>query len=470
MRIHLVAICGTGMGSLAGLLKDAGHEVSGSDVGFYPPMAEKLKEWRIPTMEGYHESHLGADVEMVIVGNACRKDNPEARAAFERGLRVLSFPQAVREFFLSHQKAIVVTGTHGKTTTTSLLSYLLVEADQDPSFLVGGIPRNFGKSYRLGDGDMFVIEGDEYDSAFFDKRPKFLHYKPYIAVLTSVEYDHADIYPDMGAYRAAFAQFLDLLPSNGLLLAYADDPEVEDLMARASCRVIPYGLGPHKIGWRAVDIKPEGNGMRFRLMVFGKPKDEFFVPLSGQHNVANTLAALAVAHHLGISLSDLAGSLEGFQSVTRRMEVRGVANGVTVLDDFAHHPTAVRETIAAARGKFPSANLVAVFEPRTNTSRRNIFQNQYAVSFSGADQVIVVPAFRAEQIPEADRFDSSTLVNALNERGQKAQCIDSVDKVVAHLAETLAPQSVVLIMSNGAFDNIHAKLLDALRQKESIQK
>ena len=458
------------MGSLAGLLKDAGHEVSGSDVGFYPPMAEKLREWRIPTIEGYLESHVTPDIEMVIVGNACRKDNPEARAAFEKGIRVLSFPLAVREFFLSNQKSIVVTGTHGKTTTTALLAYLLVEAGQDPSFLVGGIPRNFGKSYRLGDGDMFVIEGDEYDSAFFDKRPKFLHYRPNIAVLTSVEYDHADIYPDMSAYRAAFAQFLDLLPSNGLLLAYSDDPEVEDLMSRAGCRVIPYGLGEHQIGWRAVDIKPDGQGMRFRLMIYGKRKDEFFVPLPGRHNVANTLAALAVAHHLGVSLEDLARYLSGFQSVTRRMEIRGVQNGVTVLDDFAHHPTAVRETLDAVRNNYPSAHLVAVFEPRTNTSRRNIFQNQYSVSFTGADQVIVLPPFRADQIPEGDRFDSSTLVQALIDHGQKAQCMESVERVVAHLTETLEPGSVVLIMSNGAVDNIHNKLLDALRQKESNQK
>jgi UDP-N-acetylmuramate: L-alanyl-gamma-D-glutamyl-meso-diaminopimelate ligase len=461
----MVAICGTGMGSLAGLLKEAGHEVRGTDQAFYPPMSERLEAWGIPTVRGFDPAHLDPGTDLVVVGNACRKDNPEAVAAREKGLQVMSFPQALSELFIQGRKSIVVAGTHGKTTTSALLAYLLVEGGRDPSFLVGGIPQNFGKSFRLGRGRHFVVEGDEYDSAFFDKRPKFVHYRPEIAVLTSVEFDHADIYRDMDQYRSAFASFVSLIPAEGLLVACAEDPEVRKLASRADCRVVRYGLGAGE-GWRASDIVVGEGGASFLLDVDGDRAGRIGVPLSGRHNVLNTLAALAVADHVGLPPGKASGLLGGFRGVARRMQVRGVAAGVTVIDDFAHHPTEVRETVHAARRRYPQSALVAVFEPRTNTSRRSFFQKRYVESFDGADRVVLVPPFDPAKIPEEDRFDSDRLVAALRDRGQDAELCANADRVVELLAGALEGGDVVLVMSNGAFDGIHEKLLQAFRERE----
>jgi UDP-N-acetylmuramate: L-alanyl-gamma-D-glutamyl-meso-diaminopimelate ligase len=461
MKVHLVAICGAGMGALAGLLKEAGHDVTGSDRAFYPPMSERLQAWGIPTRQGFDPAHIASDTDLVIVGNVCRKDNPEAQEALTRGLRVMSFPQALSEFFLAGKTSVVVAGTHGKTTTAALLSYLLLEAGRDPSFLVGGIPQNFGKSFHLGRGEVFVVEGDEYDTAFFDKRPKFLHYRPTIVVLTAVEFDHADIYRDMEAYRAAFVTLLALLPADGLLVACADDPEVRALAKAAPCRVVSYGLNPDA-AWSAADIRPGADATRFSLVREGRQVGLVTLPLAGRHNVANSLGVLAAAEAVGVEAHRAAACLAGFAGVARRMQVRGVVGGVTVIDDFAHHPTKVRETVRAARDRYLKAHLVAVFEPRTNTSRRKFFQASYPDSFPGADEVIVVPPFDAEKIPEADRFDSAALVAALRRSGQKASIHGSADAVVADLSARLEPDAVVLIMSNGPFDNIHEKLLAAL--------
>ena len=460
MKIHLVGVCGTGMGALAGLLQEAGHEVRGSDRAFYPPMAERLAAWGIPMLQGFDAAHLAPTPDLVIVGNVCRKDNPEAQAALTRGFRVMSFPQALSEFFIAGKTSVVVAGTHGKTTTAALLAYVLVEAGLDPSFLVGGIPLNFGKSFHLGRGEAFVVEGDEYDTAFFDKRPKFVHYRPRIAVLTAVEFDHADIYRDMAAYRAAFAGLVAMLPADGLLVACADDPEVRALAAQAPCPVVTYGLGPGA-AWSAADIHPGPDATDFSLIRAGRPTGTVRLPLAGRHNVANALAVLAAADALGIETA--AGHLAGFAGVARRMQVRGVIDGVTVIDDFAHHPTKVRETVRAARARYPEARLIAVFEPRTNTSRRKIFQEAYAASFPGADEVLLVPPFDAAKLPEAERFDSAALVAALERGGQTALLRRDADEVVAHLARRTGPGSVVLIMSNGGFDDIHEKLLAALR-------
>ena len=463
MNIHLVAICGTGMGSLAGLLKEAGHRVRGSDKAFYPPMSESLKAWGIETLQGFDPGHLAPETDLVVVGNACRRDNPEARAAEDRGLRVMSFPQALSELFIQERRSIVVAGTHGKTTTSSLLAYLLDAAGMEPSFLVGGILQNFEKSFRFGRGDFFVVEGDEYDSAFFDKRPKFVHYRPEIAVLTSVEFDHADIYADMDQYRAAFKTFVSLIPEGGLLVACGDDPEVRSLAARAGCRVVNYGLGPGA-GWRAEDIAEGENGASFVLRVDGEKRARIEVPLSGRHNVQNTLAALAVAEHIGLPSWKASRLLGGFCGVARRMQVRGVEAGITVIDDFAHHPTEVRETVYAARRRYPQSTLVAVFEPRTNTSRRSFFQERYAESFEGADRVVLVPPFDPGKIPEDQRFDSARLAAALEKRGQQADLCENADAVVEMLADLLQDGDVVLVMSNGAFDGIHQKLLNAFKE------
>ncbi len=464
MKVHLVAVCGTGMGALAGLLKEAGHDVTGSDRTFYPPMAERLQAWGIPTQQGFDPAHIARDTDLVIVGNVCRKDNSEAQAALTGGMRVMSFPQALAEFFIADKTSVVVAGTHGKTTTAALLSYLLVEAGLDPSFLVGGIPENFGKSFHLGHGGVFVVEGDEYDAAFFDKRPKFIHYRPRIVVLTAVEFDHADIYPDMAAYRAAFVKLLALLPADGLLVACADDPEVRDLAKSAPCRVVTYGLRP-EAAWSAADIRPGEDATRFSLLRHGSRVGLVTLPLAGRHNVANSLGVLAVGEAVGVDAKRAVECLAGFAGVARRMQVRGVAGGVTVIDDFAHHPTKVRETVRAARDRYPHVYLVAVFEPRTNTSRRKFFQESYPASFPGADEVIVVPPYDADKIPEAERFDSAALVAALQRNGQKAALCASADAVVADLSGRLTPGTVVLIMSNGAFDNIHEKLLTTLRAR-----
>jgi len=465
MKIHLVAICGTGMGSLAGLLKEAGHQVRGSDRAFYPPMSERLEAWGIPTVQGFDPGHLDPDTDLVVVGNACRKDNPEAQAAEEKGLRVMSFPQALSELFIQDRRSIVVAGTHGKTTTSSLLAYLLVEAEMDPSFLVGGILQNFGKSFRFGQGEYFVVEGDEYDSAFFDKRPKFVHYRPEITVLTSVEFDHADIYAGMDQYRASFSTLVSLIPDHGLLVACDDDPEVRGLAAQADCRVVSYGLGRGD-GWRAGDIVEGESGASFILRVDRQRRGRIEVPMSGNHNVQNTLAALAVSSHLGISPERVSDSLPGFRGVARRMQVRGVEAGITVIDDFAHHPTEVRETVYAVRRRYPQSTLVAVFEPRTNTSRRNLFQERYEESFAGADHVVLVPPFDLEKIPEGERFDPAKLVAALSASGTDATLCENADRVVEFLAGMLQDEGVVLVMSNGAFDDIHQKLLSAFRVRK----
>jgi UDP-N-acetylmuramate: L-alanyl-gamma-D-glutamyl-meso-diaminopimelate ligase len=465
MKVHLVAVCGTGMGALAGLLKEAGHEVQGSDRAFYPPMAERLQAWGIPTHRGFDPAHIGPDIDLVIVGNVCRRDNPEAQAALQRGMRVMSFPQALSEFFIADKTSVVVAGTHGKTTTTALLAYVLVEAGLDPSFLVGGIPQNFGKSFHLGQGGIFVVEGDEYDAAFFDKRPKFVHYRPKIVVLTAVEFDHADIYPDMAAYRAAFTTLLSLLPADGLLVACADDPEVTALATSAPCRVVTYGLNP-SAAWSAADIQPGEDATRFALIREGRCVGPVTLPLAGRHNVANTLGVLAAADAVGVDVKQAVGFLPGFAGIARRMQVRGVVNGVTVIDDFAHHPTKVRETVRAARARYPRSHLVAVFEPRTATSRRKVFQENYPASFATADEVVLVPPFDAEKIPEAERLDAAALVAALRQNGQKAVLRQNADEVVADLSGRLRKDTVVLIMSNGAFDNIHEKLLSGLRTRQ----
>ncbi|MBW1807294.1 MAG: UDP-N-acetylmuramate:L-alanyl-gamma-D-glutamyl-meso-diaminopimelate ligase [Deltaproteobacteria bacterium] len=469
MKIHLVAICGTGMGSLAGLLKTAGHDVRGSDKAFYPPMSERLQAWGIPALQGFDAKHIDPDTDMVIVGNACRKDNPEAIAAQEKGLIIKSFPQALSELFISQKRSVVIAGTHGKTTTSSLLSFLLVEAQRDPSFLVGGILQNYGKSFRLGKGPEFIVEGDEYDSAFFDKRPKFLHYQPNIAVLTSVEFDHADIYDDMHAYRSAYRSFVDLLPRDGLLVACIDDHEVSNLLPGANCQVIKYGL-TDEADWQAQAMVPSRDGVVFELVVDKKPAGKVRIPLGGDHNVANTLATLVVANQLGLAPPESAALLAGFSGVARRMQVRGISSGVTVIDDFAHHPTEVRSTVQAVRNSYPDANLVAVFEPRTNTSRRKFFQDEYPDSFGGADRVVIVPPFNSSQIPEADLFDSAKLADDLVKRGQAAVCLTAVDQVVKDLTKSVPAGGVILVMSNGAFDNIHEKLLSGLKEREGTRK
>ncbi len=465
MKIHMVAVCGTGMGSLAGLLKEAGHEVRGSDKAFYPPMSNSLKEWGIPTVKGFDAKNVQADTDLVVVGNACRKDNPEASYALEKGMKVMSFPQTLSEMFISGKRSLVIAGTHGKTTTTSLMSYILVNAGRDPGFLVGGIPANFKKSFRLGHGKEFVVEGDEYDSAFFDKRPKFVHYRPQIVTLTSMEFDHADIYKDMDAYRESFATLVSMIPENGLLVAFADDPEVMEVSKLAKCQVMTYGMGKDAM-WRISNLSIHNNSTTFDLTSPAESYESLTIPMAGEHNAANALACMVMSNKLGILPPEAQENMRGFEGIARRMQVRGEKDGVLVIDDFAHHPTEVLATLKAARQRWPSKHLVAVFEPRTNTSRRNIFQERYAHSFGSADEVLIVPPFGVDSLEESERFDSQKLVDSLRATRQDAKLCSGVDEVLAILIKNLKPDSVVLIMSNGAFDNIHQRLLDALGSRE----
>jgi len=478
---HFIAIGGTGMGSLAGLLKARGLEVTGSDHALYPPMSTALKGWGIEAIEGFRpENVLSRKPDLVVIGNAVRRDNPEALAAIEAGLAYRSFSDALYELAMASKHSISVSGTHGKTTTTSLLAYLLHSTGRDPSFLVGGIALDFGGSFREGEGEHFVVEGDEYDTAFFDKTPKFLHYHPRTAILTSVEFDHADIYEDLNAVKSAFRGLVALVPTDGSLVAAWNHANVREVVAGADCRVLRYAVeaddSPLDVGeldFYADDLRVEPGGTGFRLSAPGWAGERVFAPLYGRFNVENTLAALATAHSLGIPLTESVETLPHFQGVKRRQEIRGCRKGVTVIDDFAHHPTAVGGSIEAVRSRYPEGRLIAVFEPRSNTSRRKLFQDDYARSLAGAD-LVVVPEVAEDPIYSAtgevtEFLSASELVLALQSAGVEARSCPDVDGIVDQLVNEVRSGDTVLIMSNGAFGNIWEKLLTALDPAESTQ-
>jgi UDP-N-acetylmuramate: L-alanyl-gamma-D-glutamyl-meso-diaminopimelate ligase len=469
LHVHFVAIGGTGMGSLAGLLKRRGLEVTGSDGVLYPPMSDALRAWGIPVFEGFHPDHvLGRRPDLVVIGNAVRPDNPEARAAIDAGLPHRSFPDALYELAIEGRHSVVVAGTHGKTTTTSLLATLLERTGRDPSLLVGGIAANFDGSFREGKGPHFVVEGDEYDTAFFDKTPKFLHYHPRTLILTSIEFDHADIYRDLEHVKQAFAKLVASLPRDGTIVAAEDDPNVREVVARAPCRVVGYAVeGVPGIEWQTRFVTPDSRGTRFEVMRGGARVASAQLPMHGRHNVANALAALAACEVLGVPVVEAAAALPAFRGVKRRQELRGEAAGVTVVDDFAHHPTAVAGTIDAVRARFPDRRVVAVFEPRSNTSRRALFQREYARALARADRTVIL------RVPDAplysafgevkDRLSADALVADLEERGRQAVALDDVDAIVEDLYQGRRRGDVVLVMSNGSFGNVWEKLLGRLR-------
>jgi UDP-N-acetylmuramate: L-alanyl-gamma-D-glutamyl-meso-diaminopimelate ligase len=468
-RVYFVAIAGTGMGSLAGLLKARGLLVSGSDARLYPPMSTALERWGIPVHEGFRaEQVIAARPDLVVIGNAVRAENPEALAVLEEGIPHLSFPDALYRLAIEGKHSVVVAGTHGKTTTTALTAKLLEAAGRDPSLLVGGWSLDFDGSFRDGRGTHFVVEGDEYDTAFFDKTPKFLHYGARSCVLTSVEFDHADIYRDLEHVKQAFRALVARLPADGLLVAATNHPGVRDVVAGARCRVVGYGLGPEgDPEWRAEGVRAEAGGTRFELWCDGERVAETMLPLFGRFNVENALGAVAAAAGLGVPVERAASALAGFRGVKRRQELRGEARGVAVVDDFAHHPTAVAGSIASLRARYPGRRLLAVFEPRTNTSRRAIFQRAYAEAFDAADGVVVAvvpdtPIYSATG-EVAERFSSPRLAEDIRARGIPALAIDGVDAIVDHLARETRPGDVVLVMSNGDFGNVWGRLLDALR-------
>jgi UDP-N-acetylmuramate: L-alanyl-gamma-D-glutamyl-meso-diaminopimelate ligase len=464
MRIHLIGVCGTAMATLAALLKSKGHDVRGSDQDVYPPMSDFLAAERITTYTGYKAEHVTGDLDLVVVGNAISRGNAELEEVLNRKIRYCSLPEAIREHFLWGARSIVVAGTHGKTTTTSLVGWLLTHGGLDPSVLVGGIARNFGpdgSSYRVGRGRDFVLEGDEYDSAFFDKTAKFLKYLPDVAVINNIEFDHADIYADLDAVLLAFRRLITLVPRRGLLLVGADSPHAAALAKAAFSPVETFGLSA-SADWQAELVGSAGTTTTFKVRRRGAPFGSFEVPLLGAHNVRNAVAALAVGAHVGLSAPALTEGLRRFKGVKRRLEVRGTVRGVTVYDDFAHHPTAIAETITALRGANPNARIWAVFEPRSASSCRRVFQNAFAEAFRGADEAVIAAVFRST-LPEAERLSADDLIRDVNARGTHARYIQTVDEIVETLVRERRDGDLVLIMSNGGFGGIHQKLLDALR-------
>lgn len=456
------------MGSLAGLLVAAGHRVSGSDRAFYPPMGPALARWGVETKTGYDPSNLDPAPDLVVVGNVCRPDHPEARAAIDRGLRVASFPATLAELFLAHRAPFVVAGTHGKTTTSALLAYLLDRSGLDPGMLIGGIPRDFDASFRLGHGGgPFVVEGDEYDSAFFEKSPKLWQYRAKAAILTSIEHDHVDIYPDEASYRAAFEGFIARVPPDGLLVAWAGSPLVRELAAAAPCRVVFYALASDAVGdvtptWLAAPYPAHSGAQPFDLFVGGSATPTVLSPLSGLHNVRNTLAALALAAEAGgARLDTMLTALRSFRGVRRRQELLGEADGVRVYDDFAHHPTAVRETLAGLRARHPEGALIAAYEPRSATASRRVHQASYEEAFAEADLALLAPVGRTE-IADAERLDVGALADALRAAGVRAEAPADHGALLETLVREARPGDTVVLMSNGDFGGLHDRVLAAL--------
>jgi UDP-N-acetylmuramate: L-alanyl-gamma-D-glutamyl-meso-diaminopimelate ligase len=463
VTIHFIGICGTAMATLAAMLKKRGHDVQGSDQAMYPPMSDFLIREQIRVFSSYKAEQITPEIDLVVVGNAISRGNVELEEVLSRKLRHASLPEAIREHFLWQSRSIVLAGTHGKTTTTALTGFLLAHADRDPSVLVGGIALDFEGSYRLGGGRDFVIEGDEYDSAFFDKTAKFLKYLPDIAVVGNLEYDHADIYPDMESLRLAFRRFLNLVPKNGTVIIGAESPEAMALIPSARAEVETFGIEHAEATWRATHLRPDNGRMAFDISYRGEPFATVRSPLHGEHNVRNALAAAAAAHAAGLDGVAIARGISNFSGVKRRLELRGVVKGVSVYDDFAHHPTAIRETVRAVRGSFPDRRIWAVFEPRSATSCRRIFQDDFAVAFteSGADEVVLAAVFRST-LPETERLDVEALVAAISKHGPRARLIPSADEIVETIAAEARSGDLVVVMSNGGFDGIHVKLLEAL--------
>jgi len=483
MNIHIVAVAGTGMGALAGLLVELGHRVSGSDTAFDPPIGPELEQWGVRTLRGFDPAHLEPRPDLVVVGNVCRPNNPEARAAIDGGLEVTHIAGALARFALAGTSPLVVAGTHGKTTTTSLAAWLLDRTGFAPGFLIGGLPKGFARGFRAAKTARrlesaerparrtpFVIEGDEYDTAFFEKTAKFLHYAPEVAILTSIEHDHVDIYPTLASYLEAFERFVALVPKHGLIVANAADENVVRVVEKHARAEVAWfaladepthGMPPH---WLAAPAGSDARGQAFDLYAGGVACGRLALALPGRHNLKNAVAALgAVAQGFGARLADLGPALAAFEGVRRRQDLLGTPRGAFVYDDFAHHPTAVRETLAALRARHPNARLFAVFEARSATACRRMHQAEYAVSFDAADDVLLPPLGRTNIAPE-EALDLAELTRALELRGRRAARFDSVDAIVSELARSVRSGDVVALLSNGAFGGIHAKVLKALEQ------
>lgn len=465
-HIHLIGICGTAMASLAGMLQEAGYRVTGSDAAAYPPMSDQLAALGIPVRQPYAEANLDPRPDLVVVGNAISRGNLELERVLDERIPFCSMAAILHDEFLVDREPLVVAGTHGKTTTTSMLAWIYEVASRKdpalaPSFLIGGVAENFGTSFKVRPTRPFLLEGDEYDTAFFDKGPKFLHYFPDAVILTHVEFDHADIYPDLAAVKTAFKRLVNLVPRRGRVVAFDGSANVTECVARAFCAVERYGFAEGS-EWRVAELRQEGGVSRWTLLRGGERFAELSLPMAGEHNALNATAAAALAAGQGIPAAAIVEALGTFRSVKRRLEVRAVVRGVTVIDDFAHHPTAVRETLRALRAAYPGSRLVAVLEPRSNTLRRNVFERDLVESLALADRVALAAVFKSESIPEAERLEPEKVVAALKERGVPAGVFPDADGIVRALAPELREGDVVAILSNGGFGDIYRKLPEAL--------
>jgi UDP-N-acetylmuramate: L-alanyl-gamma-D-glutamyl-meso-diaminopimelate ligase len=454
--VHFVGICGTAMAAVAAAMQKKGVRVTGSDQNVYPPMSTFLAERGIEVIAGYAEQNLAGRPDLVVIGNAISRGNPEAEFVLDHKLPYCSLPELLKTFFIRGKRSLVVSGTHGKTTTTSLLAWVFEHNGLKPSFLIGGIPTNLGEGARFTDSEWFIIEGDEYDTAFFDKRSKFVHYLPEVAIINNVEFDHADIFPNLEAIKTSFKHFIRLIPRNGLLLGNGDDLNLRPLLDVTHCPVKRFGL-------------EEGNSVQAFNIRYGPTASEFEIPsfkfhinLVGELNVRNALAVVGCAKHCGLKNHQIQSAFDTFKGIKRRMEVRGIAGGVTVVDDFGHHPTAIRETLRALRIKYPRQKLWAIFEPRTNTTRRNVFQKELADSFADADAVVISQVARLELLAPEERLDPARLMDDLKNGGKEAAYLPDVDAIIAHIAKNAQGGEIVVVFSNGGFGGIHTRLLERL--------
>jgi len=464
-RVHLMGICGTAMASLAGLLKDKGLIVTGSDQNPYPPMSTQLEHLGIEIMKGYRPENLNPKPDLVIVGNVISKSNSEATELLKLNMPYTSLPKALGEWVIENRESLVVSGTHGKTTTTSLLAWVAENIGVAPGFLIGGIPKNFSQSFRNPKGNYFIIEGDEYDTAFFDKVPKFMHYKPKHVILTSIEFDHADIYSDINAVKSAFQKLLELIPIDGTLLYNGNDSRILEILSYAKVKKkMSYGVSSSDYQYQHLNQSKEGT--KFSVSRLGTSLGEFFTTMTGNYNIMNATAVIGLCDQLGWPLDSVRKSLATFQGVRRRQEIIGEPRGITVIEDFAHHPTAVRETIQAIQNKYSGRKVFSVFEPRSATSRRRIFQREYLEAFRGGQEILIAEAFDQVKIDSTDRFSAQELVTDLVLAGGDAQSFSGADAIVSYLGKVAKPNDVILIMSNGGFDGIYQKLLNRLSQSE----
>jgi UDP-N-acetylmuramate: L-alanyl-gamma-D-glutamyl-meso-diaminopimelate ligase len=468
-HVHLLGIGGAAMAPVAGMLKERGFHVTGTDVNVYPPASTLLRSLGISWNEGYREENLAMTPDLAVIGNAISRGNPELERILDEKIPYCSMPQLLEDYFIPGHTSIVIAGTHGKTTTTAMTAWIFHTAGRRPDFLVGGVSPNFGdRSYGLGGGEEFIIEGDEYDTAFFDKGPKFLHYHPDELILTSLEYDHADIYPDLVSIALQFRRLVNLVPRRGRILIWGESRELKDVTAKAFCRVETFGLSAD-CDWFAGDVAWHDNATLFRVAHRGKEIGQFQIPMAGRHNVMDALAAIAMAHGRGVEPEAIRRALASFQSVRKRMEIKGEADGVLVVEDFAHHPTAIRLTLEGARTRWPGRKIWAAVEPRSNTMRRKVFQDALPDSLALADAILFGPVNRAQLLGEDERLSPESIAASLRARGRESRAFDSAEAIAEHLASNAAPGDLVLVMSNGGFDGLTSKLLDKLKSRTGVR-